>query len=284
MYEYAFSPRSIWRRFKANRLALVGLIIASVILVMGLLGPIVVPYNPYAMDFGRLLSPNSQNLLGTDDLGRDVFSRLVLGARISLLVGLGGSAIATSIGVVLGAFAGYFRGWIDEILMRITDVMLVIPSFFLIILIVSSLRMRSSLIIMGILGILIWPRLARVVRSEILSLRERDFTKAAKAIGASDLRIIFRHLLPNAAGSILVTTTMYAAVCILEQSTLSFLGLGDPTEISWGSMLMLGRNYLTTAWWLALFPGVMIFLTVLAFNMIGDGLRDALDPRLRGVK
>ncbi len=284
MYEYAFSLKSIWRRYKANRLALVGLIISVGIGVLAIFAQIIAPYDPYSMEFQTLSPPSLQNWLGTDNLGRDVFSRLVWGARVSLLVGLGGSAIATGIGVTLGAIAGYFRKWIDEIVMRVTDVILVIPSFFLYILIISALRMRGSVIIMVILGFLIWPRLARIVRSEVLSLREREFTKSAKAIGASDFRIIVRHILPNALGSILVTATMYAAVCILEQATLSFLGLGDPTEVSWGTMLMLGKDYLRTAWWLATFPGLMVFLIVLAFNMVGDGLRDALDPRLRGVK
>lgn len=284
MYEYALSPRSIWRRFKKNKLAMAGLIVFSAIAVMAVFAPIIMPYDPNAMASQPLLPPNSHNLLGTDNLGRDMFSRMILGARIALLIGLGGAGIATAIGVILGTFAGYFRGWIDELVMRITDIILVIPSFFLFIMVISVLRDRSALIITAMLGVLIWPRLARIVRSEMLSLREREFTKAAKAIGASDIRIMFRHLLPNAVGSISVTASMFAAVCIMEQATLSFLGLGNLTEVSWGAMLELGKSYITTAWWLPLFPGIMIFLLVLSFNMIGDGLRDALDPRLRGVK
>ncbi len=282
-YKYALSPGSIWKRYKKNKLAVVGLGILISVAAMAIFAPIFATHDPHLISGAeRFLPPSSEHWLGTDKLGRDIYSRIVWGARTSLMVGLLGTLVATAVGIPMGAVAGYFRGWVDEIVMRLTDTILVIPTFFLYLLFVSALRTRSSLIIATLIGALIWPRMARIVRSEFLSIREQDYVRAARGIGAGDFRIIFRHMLPNAMAGIIVTAAFYGAIAILQQAMLAFLGVGDPTEVSWGAMLQGGQEHLRFRWWISTFPGLMVFVTVLAINLIGDGLRDSLDPRLRG--
>jgi peptide/nickel transport system permease protein len=241
------------------------------------------PHDPGKTDVSlKLQSPSSQHVLGTDQLGRDVFSRMLYGSRISLSVGFVAVAISILIGILVGALAGYYGGWVDSLLMRFVDIMICFPSFFLILTVVALLG-PSLLKVMFVIGITSWMGTSRFVRAEFLSLRERDFVQAAQALGVRDLRIIFRHILPNALAPVFVTATLDVATAILVEAGLSFLGFGaQPPAPSWGNILTEGRTYIFDAWWLTIFPGLAILITVLSFNLLGEGLRDALDPRLRG--
>ncbi|TLM64497.1 MAG: ABC transporter permease [Deltaproteobacteria bacterium] len=270
----------LWRRLRRNRMAMVGAAIVLVMFVLAMAAPLL-GRDPGAIDIARRLQgPGWSCLLGTDDLGRDVLSRILYGARISLLVGFVAVGIATVIGVILGALAGYYGGWIDALLMRFVDIMLCFPTFFLILAVIAFLdpSIWNIMIIIGLTG---WMGVARLVRAEFLSLRERDFVQAARAIGASDGRIIFRHILPNALSPVLVSATLGVAGAILTESALSFLGIGvQPPTPSWGNMLITGKQTLGTAWWMSVFPGLAILITVLGYNLLGEGIRDALDPRI----
>jgi peptide/nickel transport system permease protein len=271
-----------WRRLSHNRMALAGGAIVLCMFVLALLAPLVAR-DPGAIDIARRLqSPSWTFPLGTDDLGRDVLARIFYGARISLLVGFVAVGISTLIGIVLGALAGYYGRWIDALIMRFVDIMLCFPSFFLILAVIAFLE-PSIWNIMIIIGLTSWMGVARLVRAEFLSLRERDFVLAARALGARDSRIIFRHILPNAVSPVLVSATLGVAGAILTESALSFLGIGvQPPTPSWGNMLIAGKQTLGTAWWLSAFPGLAILVTVLGYNLLGEGIRDALDPRLKG--
>lgn len=270
-----------WPRFRENRMALAGLAIVLGMFVLALLAP-VIGGDPGAIDIpSRLQSPGLAHPLGTDDLGRDVWTRILYGARISLLVGFVAVGIATVIGIFVGALAGYYGGWVDAVIMRLVDIMLCFPTFFLILAVIAFLE-PSIWNIMIIIGLTGWMGVARLVRAEFLSLRERDFVLAALALGGSDLRIIFRHILPNALSPVLVSATLGVAGAILTESALSFLGIGvQPPTPSWGNMLIAGKQTLGTAWWLSAFPGLAILITVLGYNLLGEGIRDALDPRLK---
>ena len=227
-----------------------------------------------------LLSPDASHLFGTDDLGRDVFSRMLYGARVSLWIGFVSVSISVSIGITLGLIAGYFRGLVDEFIMRFVDVMLCFPSLFLILAVIAFLG-QSLLNIMIIIGLTSWMGVARLVRAETLSLRERDFIYAARLSGAGTARILLRHILPNTAAPVLVSATLGVAGAILLESSLSFLGIGVEYPMpSWGNILIEGKQTLGVAWWLSLFPGFAILLTVLGYNLVGEGLRDLLDPRI----
>jgi peptide/nickel transport system permease protein len=230
----------------------------------------------------RLLAPSFHHFMGTDQYGRDVFSRLLYGSRISLAVGLVAVSIYIFIGTFVGAVAGYYGGVIDALLMRLVDVLLCIPTFFLILMVIAFIG-PSIMNVMIIIGLTSWTDVARLVRGEVLSLKEREFVQVAKVIGMKDVRIIMKHILPNAMGPILVVATLGIGGAILTESSLSFLGLGvQPPTPSWGNMLQEGKDHLTDAWWLVTFPGLAIFITVLGYNLLGEGLRDLLDPRLRG--
>lgn len=263
-----------------NPLARWGLGIITTILVLALLAPLIAPFDPDAINVKAiLLAPSSDHWMGTDGLGRDVFSRMLYGARISLLVGFVAVGIATIIGVILGAIAGFYRGWVDVIIMRLVDVMLSIPTFFLILAVIAFLN-PSIWNIMIVIGLTSWMGVTRLVRAEFLSLREREFVLSARTMGAGDLRLIFLHLLPNSLTPIIVSTVLGIASAVLVESGLSFLGLGvQPPQASWGNILTDGKEYIQFAWWLSLFPGLAILLTVLGYNLLGEGLRDALDPR-----
>lgn len=269
-----------WQRLRRNRLTMTGAAIVVAMFVLALIAPLVAP-DPGAIDIARRLQPpNWGHPLGTDDLGRDVLSRILYGARISLLVGFVAVGIATFIGIVLGALAGYYGRWIDALIMRFVDLMLCFPTFFLILAVVAFLE-PSIWNIMIIIGLTGWMGVARLVRAEFLSLRERDFVQAARALGAPDARVIFRHILPNAISPVLVSATLGVAGAILTESALSFLGIGvQPPTPSWGNMLIAGKQTLGTAWWLSAFPGLAILVTVLGYNLLGEGIRDALDPRI----
>jgi peptide/nickel transport system permease protein len=272
--------RSLLRRALTNPLALAGFIIISVIFILAIFAPIFSPYDPNAIDVKAiLLAPSSQHWMGTDGLGRDVLSRMLFGGRISLLVGIVAVGIATVIGVVLGAIAGYYRGWVDALIMRLVDVMLSIPTFFLILAVIAFLT-PSIWNIMIVIGLTSWMGVTRLVRAEFLSLHGREFVLASRTLGAQDTRLIFKHLLPNSLTPIIVSSVLGIASAVLVESGLSFLGLGvQAPQASWGNILTDGKEYIQFAWWLSLFPGLAILITVLGYNLLGEGLRDALDPR-----
>ncbi|MEQ1766783.1 MAG: ABC transporter permease [Methylotenera sp.] len=263
-----------------NPLVLLGFVIISSILLLALLAPIISPYDPDAIDVKAiLLSPSTQHLMGTDGLGRDVFSRMLYGARISLMVGFVAVGISTVIGIVLGALAGFYRGWVDTIVMRVVDIMLSIPTFFLILAVIAFLT-PSIWNIMIVIGLTSWMGVTRLVRAEFLSLRNREFVLAAQTLGAKDNRLIFTHLLPNSLTPIIVSSILGIASAVLIESGLSFLGLGvQAPQASWGNILTDGKEYIQFAWWLSLFPGLAILITVLGYNLLGDGLRDAYNPK-----
>lgn len=269
-------------RFSRNRFAMLGVLVVVALFVVSLLAPYITPWDPDAIDaYHVLLPPSAAHWFGTDELGRDVFTRVIFGARISLKVGFVSVGIAVAIGTLLGLVSGYYGGVIDSVLMRFVDIMLCFPTFFLILAVIAMLE-PSIWYIMAIIGLTGWMGVARLVRAEVLSLRERDFILAAQALGASDWRILFRHILPNALSPVLVSASLGVAGAILTESALSFLGIGvQPPTPSWGNILTSGKDYLEFAWWLSLFPGLAILVTVLAYNLVGEGIRDALDPRLR---
>ncbi len=271
-----------WERFSRNRLAFAGSILVGILFVVAILAPYIAPYEYDYIDRHHILEPPSrEHLLGTDDLGRDVLSRVLYGARVSLAVGFVAVGLSTLIGIILGAFAGYYGGLIDRVIMRFVDVMLSIPTFFLILTVIAFVG-PSIWNIMIIIGLTSWMGVARLVRAEFLSLKNREYVLAARAIGASDLRIIFRHMLPNSLAPVIVNAVLGVASAVLVESSLSFLGLGvQPPKPSWGNILTLGKANIEIAWWLSLFPGLCILITVLSYNLLGEGLRDALDPRLR---
>jgi peptide/nickel transport system permease protein len=271
-----------WHYFRKNRLAVGGAVIVAAIFAAALLASLLAPYDPAAIEVSaKLLAPQAGHLLGTDQLGRDVFSRMLLGSRISLTVGFIAVAISLIIGIFVGALAGFYGGVVDGVLMRFVDIMMCFPTFFLILTIVALLGPKIYNV-MIVIGVTSWMGTARFVRAEFLSLRGRDFVTAATALGAGDSRIIFRHMLPNALAPVFVSATLDVATAILVEAGLSFLGFGvQPPAPSWGNILTEGRLYIFDAWWLTVFPGAAILLTVLAFNLFGEGLRDALDPRLR---
>jgi len=275
--------RVFWRYFKKNRLAVGGLVMVIIIFLIAIFAAVLSPYDPDKTEVSlKLKPPSSQNYLGTDHLGRDVFSRMLYGSRVSLTVGFIAVGISIFIGILIGTTAGYYGGWIDSVLMRFVDTMLCFPSFFLILTIVALLG-PSIYNIMIVIGITSWEGTARFVRAEFLTLRERDYVQAAKALGVKDSRIIFRHILPNALAPVFVTATLGVASAILIEAGLSFLGFGvQPPAPSWGNILTEGRTYVFDSWWLTVFPGLAILIAVLSFNLAGEGLRDALDPRLRG--
>jgi len=275
--------KDFWRYFKRNRLAVGGMVIIMITFLATGFASFLAPHDPGKTGVSlKLTPPSSKHYLGTDQLGRDVFSRMLYGSRVSLSVGFVAVAISIFIGILVGAIAGYYSGWVDSLLMRFVDIMLCFPSFFLILTVVALLG-PSLFKVMAVIGITSWMGTSRFVRAEFLSLRERDFVQAAKGLGVNDLRIIFHHILPNALAPVFVTATLDVATAILVEAGLSFLGFGvQPPAPSWGNILTEGRTYIFDAWWLTLFPGLAILITVLSFNLLGEGLRDALDPRLRG--
>lgn len=274
--------REFRKRFLKNGPAVAGIIIVLALFAVSLLAPWFALFDPNAIDLKQVLMPPSGvHPFGTDPLGRDVFSRMIWGAGISLKVGFVATGIAILIGTVLGALAGYYGRWVDTVIMRIVDIMLCFPTFFLILAVIAFLdpSIWNIMIVIGLTG---WMGVTRLVRADFITLKERDFVQAARAIGAGDLRIIFLHILPNAMASVLVTATLGVAGAILTESALSFLGIGvQPPTPSWGNILTAGKDNIDIAWWLSFYPGLAILITVLGYNLLGEGIRDALDPRLR---
>lgn len=262
-----------------------GLSVILFFVLTALAAPFVAPYDPNLQVLSdRLLPPCLNHLLGTDQYGRDVLSRMIYGSRISLSVGMVAVAIYVGLGTLLGAVAGYFGGLVDAVIMRVTDIFLSIPTFLLILMVIAFVG-PSILNIMVVIGLTSWTDVARLVRGEFLTLREREFVLAARLMGLSNRRIIFVHILPNALGPLWVVATLGIGGAILLESSLSFLGLGvQPPTASWGNMLMEAHEHLTDAWWLVTFPGLAIFTTVLAFTLLGEGIREATDPKLQDSK
>ncbi|MEN6374214.1 MAG: oligopeptide ABC transporter permease [Smithella sp.] len=271
-----------WETFYKNKLALTGSGIVLLLFFVSFFAPWFAPYDPGQIDLKNVLMPPSMDhWLGTDQLGRDVLSRMIWGARISLKVGFVATGVSIIIGTLLGAVAGYYGGWVDAVIMRFVDIMLCFPTFFLILAVIAFLE-PSIWNIMIIIGLTGWMGVTRLVRADFISLRERDFVQAARVIGAGDLRIIFVHILPNAMASILVAATLGIAGAILTESALSFLGIGvQPPTPSWGNILTAGKDNIDIAWWLSLYPGLAILITVVGYNLLGEGIRDSLDPRLK---
>ena len=273
--------REFWKKYRRNRAAVFGLYVVLVFLVLAVLSPWLAPFQPLSIGKDSFRPPDSIYLLGTDDLGRDLLSGVLWGARVSLLVGLLAAFTSTLIGVLVGSASGFYGGWADDLLMRITEFFLVIPRFFLALIIVALFG-SSIWHIIFVIGILSWPVTARLVRAEFLSLKEKEFVEGVRAMGAPDRRIILHHMLPNAGPPIVISGSLQIARAILMEAGLSFLGLGDPNRMSWGVMLYNAQRFLRHAWWTATFPGLAIFFIVMGFNLVGDGLNDALNPKQKG--
>ncbi len=273
-----------WRVVRRSKLAFAGLIIVGVLVLLAIIGPTIAPYDPNDLNVRqRTQAPSFAHPFGTDDRGRDILSRVLYGARVSLQVGLIAVGISATVGTVLGAISGYFGGWLDELIMRITDVMFAFPGILLAIAIMGVLG-PSVTNAMIALGVVYTPIFARITRGSVLAIRGEVFVEAARSVGVGSPRIIARHIMPNVLAPLIVETTLSLAFAILAEAALSFLGLGTPPPApSWGRMLSEGRDYIRDAPWMGFFPGLAIVLAVMGFNFLGDGLRDALDPRLKGV-
>jgi peptide/nickel transport system permease protein len=274
---------SFWRRFCRNKGAVFGLIVLMLVALVTVLGPFIAQNNPWDMVGMPFARPGAEQglPLGSDTMGRDIFAGIVAGARVSLLIGVVSTVVSLLIGVSIGAISGYFGGWVDATLMRFTELFQAIPSFALAIVLVAIFEPSVGSIVAAI-AVVSWPPVARLVRSEFLTLRQRDFVAAAQLAGQSTPRIILTQILPNAASPIVVMASLMVATAILLESSLSFLGLGDPNQMSWGYMVGSARTVLRQAWWMAVFPGVAILLTVLALNLVGEGLNDGLNARADG--
>lgn len=273
-----------WRRFRRNRGALVGLVILVLVILLAAFAPLLYPGSPWEMATAPFVPPGEEGmLLGSDSLGRDVAAGIAHGARISLMVGAVSTIAALSIGVTLGAIAGYLGGVMDDAVMRFTEFFQTIPSFVFAILLVAIFTPTIGSVVFAI-AVVSWPPVARVVRAEFLSLRSREFVQAAEVLGKSRLSIVLTDILPNALSPIVVLSSLMVASAILLESALSFLGLGDPNLMTWGFLIGAGRSVIRLAWWMSVFPGLAIFLTVLALNLVGEGLSDALNPRLAGQR
>jgi peptide/nickel transport system permease protein len=270
------------RQYTQNRLALVAAVILAILFLAAIMGPWLTRFDPDEIHLNEIYQPPSlKHPFGTDMNGRDVFARVLYGARISMSVGFISSGLAGIIGVLVGALAGFFGGKIDSLLMRLVDLILSIPSFFLLLMVIAMLE-PNIYNVMIVIALTSWPGLARMVRAEVLSVRKREYIQAAIALGIGRWRIIWRHIIPNVMAPVFVAVTLGVASAILTESGLSFLGLGvQPPTPSWGNILAQGRSVMQFAWWMTVFPGLAIFITVLCYNLVGEGLRDALDPRLR---
>ncbi len=272
---------AFWRRFRRNRPAVFGLAIVAIMLLTAIFAPLIAPHGPQEQDYALTLQPPGEGgLFGTDSLGSDIFSRVVYGARISLQASLISVGIAIGVGVPVGLVSGYFRGFLDEwIVMRIVDSIQAFP-FLILALVIAAILGGGLTFAMIAIGIAFIPNFVRITRAQVLTVRGLDYVEAARAVGAGHVRIMTRHVLPNSLPPILVQTTLAMGLAIIAEATLSYLGLGaEPGEPSWGSMLFQAQSYLTSAWWMAFFPGMAIFFAVLGFNLLGDGVREALDPR-----
>jgi len=284
----------IWRRLQRDRVAMLGAVLVVLIALVGLLAPLLAPHDPteqfrdgltpdgQPMPSTLLVERSARYLLGTDSNGRDLLSRILYGARVSLLVGVLANTLAVALGLMIGSVAGYFGGWIETLLMRFTDIMMAFPTLLLAMALVAILK-PSLWIIIVVIGLVYWTWIARVVYGQVLALRDRDFVTASRALGSSRRAILFRHILPQLVPTLIVWGTLGIATNVMLEASLSYLGIGvQPPTPSWGGMIQQGQSYYRTAPWMVIFPGLAIMITVFAFNLLGDGLRDALDPTQRG--
>ncbi len=270
-----------WRLFLASRYGPVGLVLLLLVLIPAIFAPLLAPADPFDIGATPFLRPGSDgHPLGTDHLGRDVMSQILYGARLSLSVGLVAAGIAAVVGVIIGSISGFFGGWVDLLLSRLTDMFLIIPTFFLIIIVVATLG-NGILYVMVLIGLTSWPANARLMRAQALSLREHTFVTALTALGESKFRILARHIIPNGIQPVIANSTLLIAGGVLTEAALSFLGLGDPNRASWGRMIYDGRTSILTAWWPSIFPGIAMIITVMAFYLLGDGLSYVLTPKTR---
>jgi peptide/nickel transport system permease protein len=277
---YKQRVRDSWNIYKKNKSALVGLFIVSVMFFIAAFGKSIAPRDPWKMGDDSYSPPCAEYFFGTDDLGRDIFSGVLYGARVSILIGFLSAATSLTIGTIVGSLSGYFGGRVDDVLMRFTELFQIIPRFFLIILLVAVMG-PSIWNVIFVIGVLSWPGNARLVRAQFLSLKEREFVDACKMLGMSNFQIIFGEIFPNAIQPLIVSTSLEMAFAIKTEAGLSFLGLGDPNVMSWGLLLHNAQQILRYGWWLSAIPGMAIFVTVLALNLVGDGLSDVVNPRLR---
>ncbi len=284
--------RIVWNSFRRHKPAMVGLTIIAILVLAAVFAPIITPYEPEKTDLDTILAPPSrEHLMGTDELGRDLLTRLLYGGRISLVIGVMAMALAVTLGTVVGGLAGFYGGWVDNLLMRLVDMMLAFPSLFILVILALALRdlpiealrgtaFASVFSIVLVIAVLSWMSVARLVRASFLSIKEREFILAARCVGTPNVWIMVRHMFPNAISPIIVAATFRVATSVITESGLSYLGFGvQPPTPTWGNMLKNAQAQMTRAPWTAIFPGLMIFVTVIAINFIGDGLRDAFDPR-----
>jgi len=271
---------TFWRRFRNNRAAVGGAVVLLLVVAMALGGPFVYRVDPFDMVGRPALAPGGEFLLGTDVAGRDLLAGIIHGGRVSLLIGVMASLAATAVGLLLGAIAGYYGGRLDDLIMRATEFFLTIPSFVLAVVLVAIFSPTITNITIAI-AVVSWPSVARLARAEFIAHRDREYVQGCRAIGMPDREIILLQILPNALPPVIVVASLMVATAILTESGLSFLGLGDPNRVSWGYMIGVARTVLRTSWWMAAIPGTMIMVTVLAINLVGEGLNDALNPRLK---
>jgi peptide/nickel transport system permease protein len=271
--------KTFWQRFFGNARVMAGLMWIGVVIILAVFAPVIAPVDPFDIVDQPFLPPSGEYLFGTDSLGRSIWSGLVHGSRTTLIIAVVATMSAVAFGTVLGAIAGYYGGYIDDILMRVTEFFQTIPSFIFAIVLVAILSPSAASLIVAI-AVVSWPPIARVVRAEVLSVKTREFVHAAVIAGQADLAILFRQVIPNTLSPLIVTGSLLVATAILIESALSFLGLGAPNLMSWGFMVGAGRSFLRDAWWLVTIPGIAILLTVLSINLVGEGLNDALNPRL----
>jgi peptide/nickel transport system permease protein len=260
-----------WKRFRTDRPAVLGLGIVGFFAILALVPQFLAPYSPTSIEFTQLTAPSGVHVFGTDELGRDLLSRVIWGSRVSLLFGILAASLSLALGAALGLLAGYYGGWVDQLLSRAFEIILMIPAFFLLVMVVAIFGNNINFEVL-VVGITIWPANARIMRASVLSLKERQFVRATVATGASRSRVIFHHILPNAIQPVIVNSNLQIGQAILFEAGMSFLGLSDPNVISWGQMVNAGAFHLINAWWLAFFPGIAIAILILSFNLIGDGI------------
>ena len=271
--------KTFWQRFFGNARVIAGLVWLGLVLILAVIAPLIAPVDPFNIIDKPFLPPSQDHFFGTDSLGRSIWSGLVHGSRTTLIIAAVATLSAVAFGTLLGAVAGYYGGFIDDVLMRITEFFQTIPSFIFAIVLVAILAPSATSLVIAI-AVVSWPPIARVVRAEVLSVKAREFVHAAVIAGQADLAILFRQIIPNTLSPLIVTGSLLVATAILIESALSFLGLGAPNLMSWGFMVGAGRSFLRDAWWLVTIPGIAILLTVLSINLVGEGLNDALNPRL----